>query len=139
MRIERDLLKDYSEVVVPKPMHSIDAIDERVSRITDAFFKDIRTSLYLEYRSLGYLFEIDYQMLVPSYPIDTPYEEMVRATNDYLQTLKRRGGQTLAAVLYTRTDFNQQIVHFSKFPLLPETVEDIRAFQLLERIELGEE
>lgn len=138
MSVERpDFLNAYTAVEVPAPTLSMDAIDEQVGEVSDKFFDDVRDSLDLSYRSLGHLFEIDYKMLVPSYPLGTAAEHMVQASDDYLKRFMRRGGQTLASVLYTRDDFNYQIAHFAKFPLLSKTEADIRSFQQLERIELG--
>lgn len=132
-----NFLDAYNAVEVPAPMLSMDAIDEQVAEVSNTFFDNVRDSLDLSYRSLEHLFEIEYKMLVPSYPSGTAAEHMVLASDDYLKLFQRRGGQALASVLYTRDDFNYQIAHFAKFPLLAKTEEEIRAFQLMERIEIG--
>ena len=138
MSVERpDFLKAYDAVEVPTTMHSMDAIDEQVRDTSDAFFEAIRDSLDLSSRSLVHLFEIDYRMLVPMYGEGTPAQEKVIASDDYIRVFRRRGGQTLASIMYTRDDPNYQDAHFAKYPLRPVTIEQIRAFQKMERIELG--
>ena len=132
-----DFLDAYTAVEVPAPMRSMDAIDEQVAEVSNTFFDEIRDSLDLSYRSLQHLFEIEHKMLVPPYPRGTAPEHTVRASDDYLKVFQRRGGQALASVLYMRDDANFQIAHFSKFSLLPQTEEEIRAFQHMERIEIG--
>lgn len=138
MSIERpDFLVAYNAVEVPETMHSMDAIDEQVRVASDTFFENVSNSLDLSPRTLGHLFEIEYRMLVRDYPTGARPEDMVRGSDDYVRKFKRQGGQTLAAIIYTRDDNNFQDAHFAKYSLRPKTVDDIRSFQHLERIEFG--
>lgn len=138
MSVERpDFLVAYNAVEVPNTMHSMDAIDEEVREVADAFFEKVSSSLDLSPRTLGHLFEIEYRMLVRDYPTGARPEDMVRGSDDYVQRFRRQGGQTLASVMYTRDDANFQDAHFAKYSLSPRTIDDIRSFQHLERIEFG--
>lgn len=138
MSVERpDFLVAYNAVEVPDTMHSMDAIDEEVRIASDTFFENISNSLDLSPRTLEHLFEIEYRMQVRDYPTGARPEDMVRGSDDYVRKFKRQGGQTLAAIMYTRDDNNFQDAHFAKYSLRPKTVDDIRSFQHLERIEFG--
>lgn len=132
-----DFIEAYNAVRVPDVLHSMDAIDEAVKEASDTFFGDIRDSFDLTDHAAFHLFEIQHKMLVPAYPDGTPASERVLASDDYIRTFRRQGGQAIAAVLYTRTDTNYQDAHFSKYPLLPETEAEIRTFHRLDRIVLG--
>ncbi len=138
MSVERpDFLVAYKAVEVPDTMRSMDAIDEEVRGVSDAFFEAIGNSLDLSPRTLGGLFEIEYRMLVRDYPTGARPEDMIRGSDDYIRKFKRQGGQTLASVMYTRDDVNYQDAHFAKYSLRPKTIADIRSFQQFERIENG--
>ena len=138
MSVERpDFLEAYTAVEVQGVMRSMDATDTLVVAVSNTFFTAIRTSLDISPRSLSHLFEIEQKALTPIYPEERSPEHMVRTSDEYIRKFKRRGGQTLASILYTRDDFNYQDVHFAKYPLLPITEEEIRTFQHLELVEDG--
>lgn len=133
----KDFLELYEAVEVPDPVLTIDAIDPLAIETTEAFFRNIQNSLQLGAGSLDLFFERDMAMLVPAYEIGTPSSERVRATDDFLAVFKKRGQQVIASVLAVRDDFNYQVTHFTKYPLLPQTIEDIRELQRFERINHG--
>lgn len=138
MSAERpDFLVAYNAVEVPDTMHSMDANDEEVRAASEKFFEAVSSSLDLSPRTLGHLFEIEYRMLVRDSPSGAHPEDMIRGSDDYVQRFRRQGGQTLAAIMYTRDDPNYQDAHFAKYSLRPKTIDDIRSFQQLERIEFG--
>lgn len=126
-----DFLIAYNHVPVPETMLSMDANNEQVHASADQFFEDIMNSLDLGRRTLGDFFEINYRMLIPT----IKRRRALRETDEYTQFLQKTGSQTLAAVLYRRDDFNYQIAHFAKFPLLPKTVAEIRELQQFDRFE----
>ena len=128
-----DFLEVYNAIEVPDPLVTMDASDPIVSKTVDTFFEAVQDSLDVSPRSLAGFFEYDYQMLVPM----TVAKHEYRETNDFIQIFRKKGYQVLAAVTYTRDDFNAQITQFSKYPLLPPTVVTIRELQHLERIEAG--
>lgn len=128
-----DFLKVYNAIKVPAPLISMDAGDRLVSTKVEAFFKAVQDSLDLSPRSLEGFFEYDDKMLVPRVVSKHEYQE----SNDYVHQFKRKGSQVIAAVTYTRDDFNAQITQFSKYSLLTPTVVTIRELQHLERIEAG--
>lgn len=132
-----DFLVAYNAVEVPDVLVSQDAIDEHVREVANDFFEAVYSSLDLSPRTLGGFFEREYKMLVPHHAPPVSSAERVTATDDYQERFRRVGGQILASVTYVRSDSNYQYAHFSKFPILPRTEDDIRAYQQLERIELG--
>jgi hypothetical protein len=132
-----DFLSAYNAVEVPAPLLSMDAIDEQVRETTDTFFDSVIRSLDLSPLVMGNFFEIKWKTLTPMYEDSVPYESRVHGTDDYIQMLRKQGSQTLAAVMYTRDDFNYQIAHFAKYPLLAKTEKEIRELQRLERIVSG--
>lgn len=134
MSVERpDFLTAYNAVEVPDPLVTIDAGNEEVHGIATDFFESIQSSLDLSPRSLEGFFEYDLKMLAPLIASKHEYQE----SDDYIRTFRKKGGQALAAVMYMRDDFNNQITHFSKYRLRSSTITTIRELQHLERIEAG--
>ncbi len=127
----------YNAVEVPAPLLSTDAIDEHVTLTTNRFFDAIMESLDLSPLAMQYALEFKWKTLTPMYEDSVPYEQRVHGTDDYIQMLRKQGSQTLAAVMYTRDDFNYQIAHYTKYPLLSKTEAELRELHRLERIISG--
>lgn len=136
MSVERpDFVATYNAITVPTTLLSMDAIDEVVHETSEAFFKEVSDSLDLSYRSLLYFFERDIKMLVPTYGEDVRPENRVHSSDDYFEYFRKKGGQVLAAVMYTRDDFNFQFAQYALYPLHQNTIDDVRTLHRMEQIE----
>ena len=128
-----DFINAYNAVQVPETLVSMDAIDEQVRSTQDSFFAAISDSLDLSSRTVGHFFEIERRLLLR----DEHVQEGYYGTDDYQERFRKTGQQILASVTYIRDDWNYQVAHFAKYPLLEGTVRNIRELQQLERIEFG--
>lgn len=138
MSVERpDFLTEYNKVVVPEPILSMDSLDEGVNKAETKFLDEIMDSLDVGNLTLDHFFEIDIKMLVPPFQTGVSLEKQRLESDDYIKVFKKRGSQVLASVVYFRDDFNYQITHFAKYPLLSKTEQEIRELQRLERIQHG--
>lgn len=121
MSVERpDFLQAYEAVEVPKPLNLERAREGEARETVEHFFETIETSLDLSQRSLANLFEYS----------------TVEAGLSYQKTFQRMGGQAIASVLYVHRAQRERLF-FSKARLEEPTIDDIRAFQLFERLESG--
>lgn len=129
-----DFIDAYNGVVVPETVVSMDAIDGQVSETMSTFFDEIIDSLDLSPLALDASFERDRKMIIPSYGPTFIPEKNVYATDDFIELFRMKGRQVLAAVTLMRDDYNYQIAHFSKYPLLSQTEATIRELQRVDGI-----
>ncbi len=102
----------------------MDAIDERVVEAENTFFQEVTDSLQLSKLALSTFCNMRHRMLVPL-DYDKPLARMVRGSDDIVSELWFEGVQPLAAVMKVRDERNWQVASFSKYPLLPKTLEAI--------------
>ena len=121
MSVERpDFLQAYEAVVVPRALNLEKAQEGEADRAAEHFFETIEASLDLSRRSLAELFEYS----------------TVEAGLAYQKTFQRVGDQAIASVLFAHRGQRHRLF-FSKSPLEQSTIDDIHAFQILERLEWG--
>lgn len=138
MSVERaDFLLAFNAVEVPAPILTTDVIDTQAIAATNTFFQDVERSLDLGPRTLDAFFERDIVILTSAAEPKPLSSEYVRPEDDYMAMYKKCGGQVIASVLFLRNDLRHQIAHFTKYQLLPATVDEIRELQYFDDVTHG--
>lgn len=121
-----ELLARYDQVTVPESLRTMDPIGDmsedgkyNVIETTHDFFDRIMASLQLSRRALAHVLEFESRMLVPL--------DRSRASDDIVTELRVKYVQTIATTLRTRDDWNWQVTHFAKYPLIPRATRAIAA------------
>ena len=118
-----DFLEAYNAIEVPSPLLATKVLNDHVTITANNFFAAVEASLDMSPRTMAHFF--------------TYSEEGNFAEGEYRKRFRRRGGQTLASLVYTHDIPRRHVAYFATYPLLATTEADIRAYQQMERIEFG--
>lgn len=89
---ESKLRERYEQVEVPAPLRTMDAIDPRVTDISQDFFMRIAASFQLSRLALSSLVRVNVRTLVPPFASSAVhYAETIRASDDFLEELSIEG------------------------------------------------
>jgi len=131
MSVDRpNFMKAYDAVEVPAPIFFKRTQETQVNVISGAFFDAIQSSLDLGSHSLDTFFEMEIQGVEP---LDFALPDPDHEAQELIHSFRRKGGQTLAAVLYTQGDAHYKIAHFTKYPIHPDMETEIHVMQNVER------
>lgn len=123
----------YNTVEVPEPLVMMDAADERASYEEARFFQRVSRSLQLSHFALESFFQTNVRMLVPAQGHTFARGDR-RESDDVLHELWADDIQPLATVLRVRDGRSSHVAVFSKFPLLPRTIEVVREMHAIDEI-----
>lgn len=114
----------YDALEVPAPRIGTDITDEQIVHEEAQFFMRVRRSLQLSHFALESFYKMNVRMLVPVQG-QTFARGDRREPDDVISELWADDIQPLATVLKVRDDQRRYVATFSKFPLLPRTIEVI--------------